>query len=262
MATFALGDVQGCFRTFQKLLGRIGFRLGTDRLWLTGDLVNRGPLSLETLRWAAAHDRDLTTVLGNHDLHLLRCAAGLSEPRGGDTIAEILHAPDCDRLIDWLRARPLFHAEREHVLVHAGLLPSWSLAAAAENARELEEVLGGADWMRALAKLAAGRGRWKSRRDALDVFTRIRMCRPDGPPDYSCSGPPSAAPRELVPWFDAAGGDGFKKTIVFGHWAALGLFRRPGLLGLDSGCVWGGELTACRLEDGRIFRQPSIDKTP
>jgi bis(5'-nucleosyl)-tetraphosphatase (symmetrical) len=269
MATYAIGDIQGCFDTLQALLARVGYRRGRDELRLLGDLVNRGPRSLDVLRWAA-DEPGLRCVLGNHDLHLLARSAGASARRQSDTLSAVLAAPDRQRLIDWLRRQPLIVREGDWVLVHAGVVPLWDLSEAEERAREAERVLRGANWGAAVTAWRVGAGPdWgKVWCDAIDdaerfaftlnALTRLRMCWPDGQMDLKFSGPPSRAPQPLRPWFDLSRKPE-RATIVFGHWAALGLFRRPGFVGLDSGCVWGRELTAMRLEDRELFHETARD---
>jgi len=266
MGTYAIGDVQGCFETLERLLRRIDFRPGEDRLWLAGDLVNRGPASLEVLRWARDHDEHLVAVLGNHDLHLLAVAAGLAEPRRSDTLDACLAAPDREALLGWLRRRPLLHREGRHVLVHAGLLPAWSIETAQAHAREVAHALREGDGRLVLASLAADKAAaWSDEltgtaRISLIVaaLTRLRICTADGRMRADFSGPPSEAPEGCRPWFDARVAAG-EPTIVFGHWAALGLHLAPHVLGLDTGCVWGGSLTAIRLEDRAVFQEPAAE---
>jgi bis(5'-nucleosyl)-tetraphosphatase (symmetrical) len=267
VATFAIGDVQGCFRTLERLLSRLPFERGRDRLWLAGDLVNRGPRSLAVLRWARGLGDSLVTVLGNHDLHLVGRALGVRRKKPGDTLDEVLDAPDRDELVAWLRARPLLHREGERLLVHAGLQPAWTPDAAAELARDLEAVLQGPGAAALLAELSRrDLPGWRPRlsaRDrravALQTFSLMRTCRSDGRLCRDYSGPPGGAPAGCAPWFEAPRRSR-DVTVVCGHWAALGFRREPGLLALDSGCVWGGALTAVRLEDGTVFQEPLADR--
>jgi len=266
MATYAIGDVHGCFETLRRLLRRIAFDPRQDRLWLVGDLVNRGPRSLEVLRWAVAQGDRIVAVLGNHDLHLLARAAGVAEAKRRDTLEAVLEARDRDDLLLWLRHRPLVHREERFLLVHAGLFPSWSPGDAERLAREVEERLRGDKGPKLLA--VVGRKtpeRWQDgltgqerARAALSGFAGLRtldeqerMC-----PDFS--GSPRDAPKGCRPWFSVAGRKSAGVTVVFGHWAALGLHVEDGIAALDTGCVWGRELTAMRLEDGRLFQQPAV----
>ena len=265
MATYAIGDIQGCYLTFCKLLAKINFDPVRDRLWLVGDLVNRGPRSLETLRWAFRNRDSIRIVLGNHDLKLLAAAAGASPLKPQDTLDELLAAPDRTELFDWLRHQPFLFEEGPVVLVHAGLLPSWSLDQARGYAREVEDALQGPGYANLLQEAFFRKVVWRNDlteaerwRGLSDIFTRMRMCTNDGQPTYRHSGPPEEAPWEK-PWFALPAPDRGLHTIVFGHWAALGLYIRPGIVGIDTGCVWGGSLTAVRLPDITVFQEPHAD---
>jgi bis(5'-nucleosyl)-tetraphosphatase (symmetrical) len=273
MVTYAIGDIQGCERTLQRLLAHLRLDESADELWLVGDLVNRGPRSLAVLRWARAQaDRmgaRFACVLGNHELHLLAHAAGLEKPRKGDTLDEVLAAPDRDELLDWLRHRPLLHRRGPHVLVHAGLHPQWSIPRAVELADEVHHALAAPDGGRAaLAAITEGRSRdWKEtlsggRRLAsiAAVLTRLRTCRPDGRACFDFKGAPADAPPRCMPWFTVPQRASADHTVVFGHWAALGLHVGDGVIGLDTACVWGKSLTAVRLEDGALFHERCIDE--
>lgn len=258
MATWAIGDVHGCFRTLEALLDRLDLNLRGDRLWMVGDLVNRGPRSLETLRWARALDAEMgdrfQVVLGNHDLHMIARHMGVAGKRPRDTLKKVLKAPDAPELVDWLRRRPFVHfdavAGRDHVLVHAGLRPGWSPSDARDAAVRLERKLRGPKAKRLL-----------HRRDnkSLAAFTRMRMLDAKGRP-HSWNGPPEQAPEDLRPWFDAAPRGCPGHAAVCGHWAALGLRIEDGLIALDSGCVWGGALTAVCLDNGLVIREPCADR--
>lgn len=267
MATYAIGDVHGCFKTLQKLLRKIQHDPKHDRLWFVGDLVNRGPRSLAVLRWAAEQGDRIVAVLGNHDLHLLGRAAHVSAPKRRDSLAEVLEAPDRDDLLGWLRRRPLLHREGDHLLVHAGLFPAWTPELAEELARETEAALQ-ADGPGELVASNDRRHdeRWDERltpegrvRVALAGFARIRTVDEGGRMCSSFSGPPEQAPEGCRPWFADPDRRSRDITVVFGHWAALGLWTEDGLAGLDTGCAWGRELTALRLDDGRLFHQHSVD---
>jgi bis(5'-nucleosyl)-tetraphosphatase (symmetrical) len=267
MPTYAIGDIHGHVRTLKRLLERIRFDPSSDRLWLVGDLVNRGPDSLGVLRWAREHDAAITVVLGNHDLHLLGRAAGVRDPKQGDTLDDVLSAPDRDELIDWLRRRPFFHREKGFALVHAGLLPSWTLDEAASRAAELAAALQGNDYVETLE--AVHRKDDRSHPDAPEpaqrwralssIFTRTRFCSRLGEPVYDFTGAPDDAPDGYVPWFAAPGRRNHNATVVFGHWAALGLHLQLGVAALDSGCVWGGPMSAVRLPDLAVFQQHTED---
>ncbi len=263
MATWAIGDVHGCFRTLAALIARLDFDENRDRLWMVGDLVNRGPSSLKTLRWACNRAEALggrfVAVLGNHDLHLIARQLGVSADRPGDTLEELLGADDVQDLAGWLRARPFVHLDRvaghRVVLVHAGLPPGWSRDVVRQAARRLEERLQGAS--------AVGLLRRPPPDDAegLAAFTLTRMIDRSGQAD-PYNGPPEQAPKGLDPWFDAIPRACPGDVVVCGHWAALGLRLAPELIALDTGCVWGGQLTACRLEDRLIVQQPVLDPLP
>lgn len=277
MATYAFGDIQGCWRTLQRLLDRIG-PAADDRLWLAGDLVNRGRGSLEVLRWAARAGAGLTSVLGNHDLHLLACAAGTRRVKGKDTIQDVLAARDRDDLLDWLAARPLLVRERiagagagageDALLLHAGLLPGWTPAQAEALAAEAAASLQAdrAGFLRMLAARDAplawrdGQSADERLRLVVTSLTRLRCCTPTGEIEPEYSGPPAGAPDGVIPWFEAPGRRSAGATVVFGHWAALGLVLAPGVVALDTGCVWGNRLTAVRLDDRAVFQEPAHAK--
>lgn len=257
MALFAIGDVQGCLTELSWLLDRLRFDPASDRLWFTGDLVNRGPQSLETLRLIRSFGRAAISVLGNHDLHLLAVAYGVSKTKHRDTFGDVLRAPDRDELLDWLRHRPLLHEEGGFYLIHAGLPPQWSLAEACAHAAEVESCLRGdrygellrqmyGDWPDQWCEELRG---WERRRFILNCLTRLRYCHLDGRIDLKQKGRPGTQPPGLLPWFAhparRSRGEGI---IVFGHWSTLGFYEGDGVRGLDTGCLWGGELTALRLD--------------
>ncbi len=278
MSTWVIGDVQGCYFSLLNLLARVDFDADRDEVWFVGDLVNRGHGSLEVLRWAVAHDRCVKAVLGNHELGLFACAAGTRKLRRFDTLAAILEAPDRDELLGWLRARPMLHAGRGVVMVHAGLLPSWSLEVAARRAREIEGVLGSDGWIDALKtwrpKKKHGPAGWGVRdvdpaapdrfAFGLNVFTQLRIVDDDGALDLTFKGPAEERPAGTTPWFDVRAAnrnpgqlEAGDNTVAFGHWATLGVRQGPGWVALDGGCVWGGALAACRVEDGCIVTVPA-----
>ena len=268
MATFAIGDIHGCFDTLRKLLKRIRFDRRTDRLWLVGDLVNGGPRSLDALRWAVENEDRIVVVLGNHDVHLLARAAGLSKPKKRDTLEEVLNAPDRDDLLAWLRERPLIHREGEAVLVHAGLFPDWSVGEAASLAREVEETLRGDEAEELLPSTGEKTSeRWQDELSGLDRarvalagFTKLRTLDSDGRMCAHFTGSPKEAPKGCTPWYAFPGRKSAGVTVIFGHWAALGLRIRNGIAALDSGCVWGGELTALRLDDWKVFQERAVER--
>lgn len=251
---FAFGDLQGCHAAFKRLLGALPLA-DHPPLWFAGDLVNRGPDSLATLRDVAALGTRATAVLGNHDLHLLAVAAGIRKLKGSDTLADILAAPDAQELLDWLRHRPFAHHENGMLMVHAGVLPQWDATLALELADELQRALRGPNWQETLSDLYGNEPRrWspdlkrKERmRVAFNAFTRVRFCTPEGEMEFAANGGPASAPPGYQPWFDVPDRRTADTTLVFGHWAALGLMLRDNLVALDSGCVWGNRLSAVRL---------------
>ena len=261
MTVYAIGDVQGCADAFERLLAAIEFDPEADRLWLVGDLVNRGPDSAAVLRRVMALGDSAITVLGNHDLHLLAAVAGIRPPSPGDTLEQVLAAPDSDKLVDWLRRRPLLHrdAASRRVLVHAGLPPAWTVAAAESAAQEVSTQLRGPRWQAALARMYGNEPRaWAAdldgdsrRRYTINALTRIRYCDTRGALDFEHTGPPGTQPPELVPWFDHPLRPREGLNIVFGHWSSLGILRREDITATDSGCVWGGKLTAIPLQPAR-----------
>jgi bis(5'-nucleosyl)-tetraphosphatase (symmetrical) len=262
MATYAIGDIQGCFDELQMLLDKIGFSAGRDRLWFVGDLVNRGPKSLETLRFVNGLGEAAQVVLGNHDLHLVMCAEGFGRAHREDTLQAVLEAPDRDVLISWLRAQPLCRVEGEYAMVHAGLLPQWSITQAQDLSDEVSAALAGLDFRRFLAHMWGSKpaaweddlSGWERLRVIVNAMTRMRFCSSDGVIDFSAKGPPENAPPGLLPWFAVPSRKSATHTMVCGHWSALGFRQQPKLLALDSGCLWGGSLTAVRLEDRRVFQ--------
>lgn len=262
MSTYAIGDIQGCYVSLQRLLARLRFDPARDRLWLAGDLVNRGPKNLEVLRWAKAHEHAITAVLGNHDVHLLARGFGVGRRGRRDTLADVLAAPDRDELLDWLRRRPLLVREGERLLLHAGLLPGWTAEEAEARARRAEDLLRGPEVVDLLKRLgghgSAEQALVEAARD-IAVFTRVRMLDAQGEPRFDYDGPPESAPQELIPWYAAPGRQTTSCTVVFGHWAALGLRLLPGVIATDSGCVWGNVLSAVRLEDHAVYQEPRAD---
>lgn len=264
MSVYAIGDIQGCHQPLCALLERIRFDPRQDRLWLVGDVINRGPDSLAVLRLLQSLGEAVTMVLGNHDLYLLMLAAGCTPLGEDDTIAEILQAPDRDELLHWLAQQPLLHVGDEHVLVHAGLLPEWSVELVAQLAAEVEAQLRGPQADHFLRQLAGNKpDRWEDSlqgierwRLVVNACTRMRYCRADGSIDLRAKGPPEEAPAGCRPWFELAPLQPRQHTVVCGHWSTLGLHRAPGLIALDTGCVWGGPLTAMRLEDEALFQVP------
>jgi bis(5'-nucleosyl)-tetraphosphatase (symmetrical) len=265
MATYAISDVQGCAATLDRLLARLPLR-ADDRLWFVGDLVNRGPASAAVLRTVRDLGERAVVVLGNHDLHLLARAAGLAGAKRRDTIEDVLAAPDCEELCAWLRAHPVLHREGDYLLVHAGLPAAWTAAAAQRLARAAEAALSGPKGPAIAAACARPPDRPPEEIDGharhaavIATLTSLRTVRADGTPDWEFKGAPNHAPRGNLPWFAASGRRSADVTVVFGHWSGLGLHLGDGVVGIDTGCVWGGTLTAVRLEDRRLFQVPCAD---
>ncbi|HUJ87932.1 MAG TPA: symmetrical bis(5'-nucleosyl)-tetraphosphatase [Burkholderiales bacterium] len=262
MATYAIGDVQGCYDELRALLAQVGFDSARDRLWFVGDLVNRGPKSLEVLRFVRSlGDRTAVTVLGNHDLHLLCLAEGFAKRREDDTLEAVLAAVDAADLLGWLRGRPLMHREGGHAMVHAGLLPQWDIEQALTLAGEVEVALRAPNYREFLAELYGSKpARWSDALEGWDrlrvivnAMTRMRFCSPEGEMDFhvKCD----KAPAGFLPWFEARPPRD-EVNIVCGHWSALGLKLSARVSVLDAGCVWGGSLAALRLEDGALAQLP------
>jgi bis(5'-nucleosyl)-tetraphosphatase (symmetrical) len=264
LATYAIGDIQGCFDAFARLLEHCAFDRARDRLWLVGDLVNRGPRSLETLRFVRDLGPAAITVLGNHDLSLLMAAEGFGKPSKGDTFDDILAAPDRKELLNWLRHRPLCHVEGNYCMVHAGLLPQWTVKRARALAGEVEAALTEPGWRKLMANLWGSEPAawsdelkgWPRLRVIVNAMTRMRFCSVDGVMDFKVKGELAKAPAGCLPWFELPDRRSAQAVLVTGHWSALGLKVTPNLLALDSGCLWGGPLTAIRLEDRAIFQVP------
>lgn len=258
-ALYIIGDVQGCDDALERLLAAIDVDSQADplppRIWLAGDLVNRGPASAAALRRVIALGQRARVVLGNHDLHLLAVAAGARSARRGDTVDEILKAPDAERLLDWVRHQPLAILEDEVLMVHAGVLPQWSAQQTVALAGEVEAGLQGPDWRGFVARLFGNEpARWDAAlegdarlRVIVNGLTRLRFCDAAGNMDFKSKGGAAAAPAGFLPWFDAPARRTANVTVVFGHWSALGVHLRDNLCALDSGCVWGRKLTAIRL---------------
>jgi bis(5'-nucleosyl)-tetraphosphatase (symmetrical) len=259
MARWAIGDIQGCAEELEELLWLIGFSAQRDRLWLVGDLVNRGPRSLQVLRLVRDLGDSAVCVLGNHDLHLLAVALAGAKQRKSDTLAEVLAASDRDSLLEWLLHRPLAHylpaAPQADLLIHAGVVPQWDVAQTLSLASEVEQALRH-DPQALLSNMYGDEpDRWRASlrgikrlRFAVNVLTRLRFCTRRGHIDLKHKGAPDSAGKPWLPWFAAPERATREARLVFGHWSALGLYQGPGLLGLDTGCVWGGRLTAVDLD--------------
>jgi bis(5'-nucleosyl)-tetraphosphatase (symmetrical) len=258
----AIGDLQGCHDAFIRLLAELNLSASTP-IWLAGDLINRGPASLATLRAVIELGDRVTTVLGNHDLHLLAIAAGVHAPKKGDTLDDILAAPDFPDLIDWVRRQPLAHLDNNFLMVHAGVLPEWTADQTLALAGEVEEKLRGPKWKQFLKNLWGNEPtRWSNKltgddrtRVIVNALTRLRFCTPDGKMEFKANGGIDNAPAGYLAWFDVPERKTQDVTVVFGHWAALGLKLRDNLCALDSGCVWGNQLSAVRLSTDPVQRQ-------
>jgi bis(5'-nucleosyl)-tetraphosphatase (symmetrical) len=265
MSVYAIGDIQGCHAEFCHLLDLIAFSPSSDRLWLVGDLINRGPGSLEVLREVRKLGDAATTVLGNHDFHLLTIAAGHRLPHRSDTLDAILAAPDRDELVAWLAARPLVVVEGERLLVHAGLLPQWTPATALMLSREVQAMLASDNAHEFLGVLYGDEPRqWSEAligydrlRIAVNACTRMRFCTADGALDFREKRGVAHVPDGFLPWFAHPGRLSARVTVVCGHWSTLELMLAPNVLMLDSGCLWGGTLTGIRLDDRRVIQVPS-----
>jgi bis(5'-nucleosyl)-tetraphosphatase (symmetrical) len=253
---YLIGDLQGCCDALERLLQRLDFSPSRDRLWLLGDLVNRGPASLATLRRLQGLGSAATCLLGNHDLHLLAVAHGVRPAHRSDTLQPLLQAPDRDTLLDWLRQQRLAVFEAGWLMVHAGVVPQWSRDDTLAAAAEVEAVLRGPalpDFLRAMygnepARWSADLAGHDRLRLTVNVLTRLRFCAADGTMDFKTKDGAAAAPAGFLPWFDVPGRRTADTPIAFGHWSTLGLLNQPMLLGLDTGCIWGGQLTAARVD--------------
>jgi bis(5'-nucleosyl)-tetraphosphatase (symmetrical) len=265
MAIYAIGDIQGCFDDLLRLLDTISFDRNKDQLWFAGDLVNRGPKSLETLRFIKSLGNSAVTVLGNHDLHLLATSCSPKLANKKDTLNQVLEAPDRVELITWLRHRPLFHYNDEFCIFHAGLPPQWDFKKTQKMALLAEDALKGPDYPILLKQIYGNKPTlWSSRlkgiaklRFIINCFTRIRYCEIDGRLDFTHSGPLGSQPKNLLPWFEVPKRKNADMRIIFGHWSTLGYYEGPNCYGIDTGCYWGGQLTALKL--GEQMQRFSID---
>ena len=260
MATYAIGDIQGSYHAFMALLSRLEFNPKQDKLWLVGDLINRGSGSLEVLRWCYQHQDSIKTVLGNHDLHALAVAYGIKPAHKGDTLQAIIDAPDQLELLTWLRYQPLLLAENNYVMVHAGLLPQWTLAQALALASEVEAALQGENHLDFFANMYGSLpNSWREDLTGMDrlriitnAMTRMRICTASGEMEFAFKGELPDIPAGYMPWFDVPARQSSDATIICGHWSALGLKKRANIIALDTGCLWGGQLTAFCLETKQI----------
>lgn len=263
MSVYAIGDVQGCYDALRRLLDALHFDAGGDRLWFTGDLVNRGPDSLKVLRYVLGLGERAVTVLGNHDLHLLAVAQGRARIKKHDTLDELLAAPDRERLLDWLRRRPFLHHDPDlgYTLVHAGLLPQWDLPTAQRLAYEAGQALAGDEAGEFFAHMYGDLpDHWRDDLQGFDrlrvivnAFTRLRYCDLEGNMDLRLKGAPGTQPAGMLPWFQVPHRLNRNLRIVFGHWSTLGAVQGDGVICLDSGCLWGHELSAVRLDTPEVI---------
>lgn len=263
MATYVIGDIQGCLDDLHRLLDVCRFDPAADRVWFTGDLVNRGPHSADTLRFVMALGVRAVTVLGNHDLHTLAVAHGTFRAHRNDTIDDILDAADRDDILDWLRTRPLLHNDAAHnvTLIHAGLPPQWDLATAQACAAEVEDMLRGRHYLDFLKVMYGNQpDTWDESLTGMDrlrfitnCFTRLRYCNAAGQLELAYKLAPGGQPKGYLPWFEIAGRKSTGTRVVFGHWSTLGRLHTDNITSLDTGCLWGGKLTAWCIEDDRFI---------
>ncbi|MDE2423264.1 MAG: symmetrical bis(5'-nucleosyl)-tetraphosphatase [Betaproteobacteria bacterium] len=262
MSVYIIGDVQGCFTPLERLLDTIHFNPQLDQLWFVGDLVNRGSQSLEVLRYIKNLGDSAVTILGNHDLHLLCVAEGYQKAHASDTLDAILEAPDKDDLLRWLRYRPMMHHDQGFTMVHAGLLPQWSITESLSLAVEVEQALRSQRYQEFLIHIYGNKpAYWSDDLEGMErlrvitnAMTRLRLIDKDGKMDFSFKGKIQEKPKGLYAWYEHPNRKTKDDTIVFGHWSALGLHMESKVLALDTGCLWGGCLTALRLHDRKIFQ--------
>lgn len=262
MSTYAIGDIQGCYKPLQKLLSKIQFNPDHDQLWFAGDLVNRGPDSLQTLRFIKNLGHNAITVLGNHDLHFLAVAEGFSNHSRDDNLDELLDAPDLDELVDWLRTQPLFYHDKQSgfSMIHAGLPPQWDFDQTQQCSQEIEQTLQGDHYTHFLEHMYGNKpDYWSDSLQGIErlrfitnSFTRLRYCNTEGQLFLKEKGPIGTQTKGL-PWFRVKNRASRDMKIIFGHWSTLGPYHEKGIYALDSGCLWGGKLTALRLDDKTWF---------
>ncbi len=265
MSIYAIGDIQGCFDDLLRLLDTLSFNENTDQLWFAGDLVNRGPKSLETLRFVKSLGKSAITVLGNHDMHLLAASCLPKIANKKDTLSQVLEAPDRDELIHWLRHQPLFHYNDDFCLLHAGLPPQWDFKKTQKMALLAEQVLKGSDYQDFLKQMYGNKPNiWSASlkgvsrlRFIINCFTRMRYCDVNGRLDFANSGPLGSQPKELLPWFEVPKRKNADMRVIFGHWSTLGYYEGKNCYAIDTGCLWGGQLTAIKL--GEQVERFSID---
>ncbi|NOH52242.1 bis(5'-nucleosyl)-tetraphosphatase (symmetrical) [Vibrio coralliilyticus] len=268
MSNYIVGDIQGCFDELKLLLKQASFNPQSDTLWVAGDLVARGPKSLETLRFIKDLGQSAKVVLGNHDLHLLAVSIGVHKVKSKDKTATIFDADDKQELLNWLRQQPLLAEHDEFVMCHAGISPQWSLDVARNSAREVEAILQSKEWHWLIKNMYDNQpDSWSDNLEGIEryryiinAFTRMRFCFSDGRLDMACKRPPKdVKDSSLTPWFELNNRIQLNKTVLFGHWAALEGYTGKNVIGLDTGCVWGGSLTMLRWEDKTFFTQNSLE---
>lgn len=265
MTTYAIGDIQGCYHAFQALLAKLEFKPKVDTLWLVGDLINRGSGSLEMLRWCYQNQASLRVVLGNHDLHALAVAHGFASPHKSDTLDALLQAADREVLLEWLRHQHLVYHENDYLMVHAGLLPQWTVAQAMRYGAEVESALQGPDYRDFLMNMYGNLPNiWNESLLGMDrlrvitnALTRLRVCTAQGAMDFFFKGELPDVPTGLIPWFDVPERATRDAQVIFGHWSALGLQQINNVYALDTGCLWGGQLTAMNLATQAITQVQS-----
>lgn len=267
MATYIVGDIQGCFDELKQLIDTVQFDPTIDQLWIAGDLVARGPKSLETLRFIKSLGDSARVVLGNHDLHLLAVSLGIHRIKDKDKTAPIFSAADKDELLSWLRHQPLLAEHDEFVMSHAGISPQWDLTTARSTAREVEQILQSDSWAWLIENMYANQPDFWSDdlqgieryRYIINAYTRMRYCFANSRLDMACKLPPNEVNEDdLIPWFALPNRIKLDKKVLFGHWAALEGHNGKYEIGLDTGCVWGGVLTMLRWEDQQFFVQPAL----
>jgi len=257
MSIYAIGDIQGCYDALRRLLDFISFDPDQDQLWLAGDLVNRGPHSLETLRFVKSLGAAAVTVLGNHDLHLLVSAAHPHKGSKKDTLQPLLQAEDADELLFWLRQQPLFYHDQQFCMLHAGLPPQWDFEQTKNRAREAEALLKSDDYQEFFKIMYGNQPTiWRDDlaqieriRFAINCFTRMRFCSLAGELDFNYKGAPGSQPEHLQPWYALPQRKSLDMRIIFGHWSTLGFYQGYNCFSIDTGCLWGGQLTALKLGD-------------
>lgn len=269
MANYAIGDLQGCYQELTNLLNKINFNHGKDTLWLVGDIVNRGTHSLECLQFCLQHESSVQIVLGNHDLHMLAISYGFGKLKRGDTVQDILQHKNATLMLDWLRQQPLMRHNEQYVLVHAGILPDWTIAQAADLAQEVEHELRSTRARDFFANMYGNTAQWSPQLTGYDrlrlitnVFTRMRVLQPENILDFDFKSVYSEIESPNYAWFDAPNRQHLSHQIVFGHWSALGLVQEKQVIALDTGALWGGQLTAINLDTHEIHQVPSQSNQP